>query len=53
MNWTDPAVIRAYVAGYFVPPKPDVWAPLADVLVRVTLSPDYPRSARSAASPSR
>ena len=49
VNWTDPAVIRAYVAGYFVHPKPDVWAPLADVLVRVTRSPDYPRWARSAA----
>jgi pimeloyl-ACP methyl ester carboxylesterase len=26
-----------------------VWEPLADVLVRVTLSPDYPRWARAAA----
>jgi pimeloyl-ACP methyl ester carboxylesterase len=33
VNWTDP----------------EVWEPLADVLVRVTLSPDYPKWARSAA----
>jgi pimeloyl-ACP methyl ester carboxylesterase len=49
VNWTDPAVIRGYVAGYFVHPDPTVWEPLADVLVRVTLSPDYPRWARAAA----
>jgi pimeloyl-ACP methyl ester carboxylesterase len=49
VNWTDPAVIRGYVAGYFVHPDPKVWEPLADVLVRVTLSPDYPRWARAAA----
>jgi pimeloyl-ACP methyl ester carboxylesterase len=35
--------------GYFVHPDPQVWEPLADVLVRVTLSPDYPRWARAAA----
>ena len=50
MNWTDPAVIRDYVQGYFVHPDPKVWEPLADVLVGVTLSPDYPRWARSAAA---
>ena len=49
LHWTDPATIRGYVAGYFVNPDPKVWEPLADVLVRVTLSPDYPRWARSAA----
>ena len=49
LNWTDPAIIRGYVAGYFVHPDPKVWEPLADVLVRVTLSPDYPRWARAAA----
>jgi pimeloyl-ACP methyl ester carboxylesterase len=49
LNWTDPAVIRAYVAVYFKHPDPKVHEPLADVLVRVTLSPDYPRWARSAA----
>jgi len=32
-----------------VHPDPKVWEPLADVLVRVTLSPDYPRWARAAA----
>ena len=49
LNWTDPAVIRAYVAAYFVHPDPKVYEPLADVLVRVTLSPDYSRWARAAA----
>jgi pimeloyl-ACP methyl ester carboxylesterase len=49
VNWTDPAVIRGYVAGYFVHPDPRVCDPLADILVRVTLSPDYPRWARAAA----
>jgi pimeloyl-ACP methyl ester carboxylesterase len=49
VNWTDPAVIRAYVAAYFVHPDPKVWEPLADVLVRVTLSPEYPSWARAAA----
>jgi pimeloyl-ACP methyl ester carboxylesterase len=48
-NWTDPEVIRAYVAGYFVHPDPKVWEPLADVLIRVTLSPDYAKWARAAA----
>jgi pimeloyl-ACP methyl ester carboxylesterase len=49
LHWTDPATIRGYVKGYFVDPDPKVWEPLADVLVRVTLSPDYPRWARAAA----
>jgi pimeloyl-ACP methyl ester carboxylesterase len=49
INWTDPAVIRGYVKGYFADPDPKIWEPLADVLVRVTLSPDYHRWARAAA----
>ena len=49
LHWTDPATIRSYVRGYFVHPDPKVYEPLADVLVRVTLSPDYPRWARAAA----
>jgi pimeloyl-ACP methyl ester carboxylesterase len=49
VNWTDPAVIDAYVAGYFVHPDPKVYKPFADVLVRVTLSPEYPSWARAAA----
>jgi pimeloyl-ACP methyl ester carboxylesterase len=49
INWTDPEVIRAYVAGYFVHPDPEIYEPFADVLIRVTLSPDYPTWARSAA----
>jgi pimeloyl-ACP methyl ester carboxylesterase len=48
-HWTDPEVIRAYVKGYFAHPDPKVWEPLADVLVRVTLSPYYPQWARAAA----
>ncbi len=49
LHWTDPDTIRGYVQGYFVNPDPKVWEPLADVLVRVTLGPDYPRWARAAA----
>jgi hypothetical protein len=49
LHWTDPAVLRAYVAAYFVHPDPNVYGPLADVLVRVALGPDYPRRARAAA----
>jgi pimeloyl-ACP methyl ester carboxylesterase len=49
LHWTDPTVIRDYVKGYFVRPDPKVWEPLADILIRVTLSPDYPRWARAAA----
>jgi pimeloyl-ACP methyl ester carboxylesterase len=49
LHWTDPSVIRGYVAGYFVHPDPTVYEPLADVLIRVTLSADYPRWARAAA----
>ncbi len=49
LHWTDPVTIRGYVKGYFVKPDPTVWEPLADVLVRVTLSADYPRWARAAA----
>jgi pimeloyl-ACP methyl ester carboxylesterase len=49
VNWTDPEVIDAYVAGYFVHTDPKVYQPFADVLVRVTLSPQYPQWARAAA----
>ena len=49
LNWTDPAVIRDYVKADFVHPDRKVFEPLADVLVRVTLSPDYPQWAPSAA----
>src|SRR6202046_3488910 len=49
LHWTDPAVIRGYVAAYFVYPDPKVWETLADVLVRGTRSPDYPRWPRAAA----
>jgi pimeloyl-ACP methyl ester carboxylesterase len=49
LHWTDPGTIRGYVKSYFVNADPAVYEPLADVLVRVTLSPDYPRWARAAA----
>jgi pimeloyl-ACP methyl ester carboxylesterase len=49
IHWTDPKVIRAYVNGYFVHPDPKVCDPLADILIRVTLSPNYPEWAGSAA----
>lgn len=49
LHWTDPTVIRSYVAAYFVHPDPKVYKPLADVLIRVTLSADYPRWARASA----
>ena len=49
VHWTDPETIRNYVAAYFVHPDPKVWEPLAEVLIRVTPSPDYPRWARAAA----
>jgi pimeloyl-ACP methyl ester carboxylesterase len=39
LHWTDPTVIRDYVKAYFVHPDPKVYEPLADVLIRVTLSP--------------
>ena len=29
LNWTDPAVIRGYVSGYFVHPDPKVWGAAA------------------------
>jgi pimeloyl-ACP methyl ester carboxylesterase len=49
LHWTDPATIRGYVKDYFVHPDPKVWESLADVLVRVTLGPDYPRWTRASA----
>jgi pimeloyl-ACP methyl ester carboxylesterase len=49
LHWTDPETIRGYFAQYFVHPDPKVYEPLADILIRVTLSPDYPRWARAAA----
>jgi pimeloyl-ACP methyl ester carboxylesterase len=49
IHWTDANVIRSYVEGYFAHPEPKVWEPLAEVLVRVALSPEYPQWARAAA----
>ena len=49
MNWTDPAVIRGYVEGYFVHPDPRCGSRWPTSWCGVTLSPDYPRWARAAA----
>jgi len=45
----DPAKIRAFYAHYFANPKPELYEPLAEVQVRVTLSGEYPRWAKSSA----
>ncbi len=46
---TDPDKIRAAFARYFVNPKPEIYGPLAEVPIRVTLSGEYPRWAKSSA----
>ena len=49
VHWTDPDVIRGYVAGYFVHPDPKVWEPLAEVLVRGDAQPGLPQDGRGSA----
>src|ERR1700677_1550567 len=49
LNWTDPTVLHAYFSRSFGRPAPKVCEPRADVLVRVGLSPDYPRWAGASA----
>src|ERR1700733_9775170 len=49
LRGTGEEVIHGCVEAEFVNADPKVWEPRADVLVRVTISPDYPRWARSAA----
>jgi pimeloyl-ACP methyl ester carboxylesterase len=46
---TDAAKIRAFYAHYFANPKPELYEPLADVQIRVTLSGEYPRWAKASA----
>ncbi len=46
---TDPAKIRAFFARYFVNPKPEVYGPLAEVPIRVSMSGEFPRWAKASA----
>lgn len=46
---TDAAKIRAFYARYFANPNPELSEPLAEVQIRVTLSGEYPRWAKSSA----
>jgi pimeloyl-ACP methyl ester carboxylesterase len=46
---TDPAKLRAFYARYFANPQPEIYEPLAEVQIRVTLSGEYPRWAKSSA----
>jgi pimeloyl-ACP methyl ester carboxylesterase len=45
----DAEEIRAFYAHYFAAPRPDLYEPLADVQIRVTLSGEYPRWAKASA----
>lgn len=46
---TDAAKIRAFYARYFANPWPEIYEPLAEVQIRVTLSGEYPRWAKASA----
>jgi pimeloyl-ACP methyl ester carboxylesterase len=46
---TDAEKIRAFYKHYFVNPKPELYEPLAEVQIRVTLSGEYPRWAKASA----
>jgi pimeloyl-ACP methyl ester carboxylesterase len=46
---TDAAKIRAFYARYFANPLPEIYSPLAEVQIRVTLSGEYPRWAKASA----
>jgi pimeloyl-ACP methyl ester carboxylesterase len=46
---TDAAKIRAFYARYFANPQPEIYEPLAEVQIRVTLSGEYPRWAKASA----
>ena len=46
---TDHAKIRAFYAHYFAIPRPEIYGPLAEVQIRVTLSGEYPRWAKASA----
>jgi len=46
---TDAAKISAFYAHYFANPQPEIYEPLAEVQIRVTLSGEYPRWAKASA----
>lgn len=46
---TDPEKIRAFYARYFAQPRPEVYGPLAEVQIRLTMSGEYPRWAKASA----
>lgn len=45
----DPEKLRAFYAHYFANPRPEIYEPLAEVQIRVTLSGEYPRWAKASA----
>jgi len=49
LNNTNPERIRAFFARYFANPKPEIYEPLAEVFIRVTLSGEFPRWAKASA----
>lgn len=46
---TDATKIRAFYAHYFAHPQPEIYEPLAEVQIRVTLSGEYARWAKASA----
>ncbi len=46
---TDAEKIRTFYAHYFANPRPEIYAPLAEVQIRVTLGGEYPRWAKASA----
>ncbi len=46
---TDAAKIRTFYSHYFAHPQPEIYEPLAEVQIRVTLSGEYPRWAKASA----
>lgn len=46
---SDAAKIRAFYARYLAYPRPEIYEPLAEVQIRVTLSGDFPRWAKASA----
>jgi pimeloyl-ACP methyl ester carboxylesterase len=46
---TDGAKIRAFYAHYFANPQPEIYEPLAEVQIRVTLGGEFPRWAKASA----
>ncbi len=46
---TDAAKLRTFYSHYFANPQPQIYEPLAEVQIRVALSGEYPRWAKSSA----